>query len=376
MTGTVSADNPLGYMGINSQQQPKFVSLQRAPTNNDYLNFEVGTNWNDISQDPPNLYILKSVQGNQAIWQLVPDGGSSLNTLTGDTGTATPAAANIKIAGGTNVTTSASSDTVTITATDTSGATSFPTDSGTATESAGVLNISGGTGINTSATGNTVTVNQDSPVTVANGGTGASTLTDGGVLLGSGVSTVTQTAQPTNGQLLIGSTGSDPVLGTLTAGTDISIVEAAGSVTINSTASGLVQSGLTAFTPELRFGGANVGMVYSIQSGYYIKTGNMVHVDIAIRITSAGSSVGTALFENLPFPISNSSNYFPMFTGEFGGVTAAATFSFMMGRGILGTTTINLLVSGVGIGTASASIGNGNFLPPTQIILSGDYHTP
>jgi hypothetical protein len=75
-------------------------------------------------------------------------------------------------------------------------------------------------------------------LTVPNGGTGAGTFTDGGILLGSGTSAFTATSQPTNGQVLIGSTGVDPVLSTLTAGTGISIVNAAGSITINSTVTG------------------------------------------------------------------------------------------------------------------------------------------
>lgn len=70
-------------------------------------------------------------------------------------------------------------------------------------------------------------------LTVPNGGTGATSLTDGGILLGSGTGAVTATAQPTNGQLLIGSTGVDPVLASLTAGTGITITPGAGSITID-----------------------------------------------------------------------------------------------------------------------------------------------
>ena len=73
---------------------------------------------------------------------------------------------------------------------------------------------------------------------IANGGTGASSLTDGGILLGSGTAAITATAQPTDGQLLIGSSGVDPVLGTLTAGSGISISNAAGAVTITNTGGG------------------------------------------------------------------------------------------------------------------------------------------
>ena len=75
-----------------------------------------------------------------------------------------------------------------------------------------------------------------------------STLTVGGVTTLSGEtasaflyldsSNQIQSGAGTNGQLLIGSTGSDPVLATLTAGTGINITNGAGSITIESTATG------------------------------------------------------------------------------------------------------------------------------------------
>jgi len=71
-----------------------------------------------------------------------------------------------------------------------------------------------------------------SPFPVAAGGTGATTLTDHGILLGSGTSAVTALGEATDGQIPIGSTGNDPVLATLTAGNNISITNAAGAVTI------------------------------------------------------------------------------------------------------------------------------------------------
>lgn len=53
------------------------------------------------------------------------------------------------------------------------------------------------------------------PLTVPYGGTGLNTLTDHGVLVGSGVGTVTPLAVGTNGQTLLGSTGADPIFATL-----------------------------------------------------------------------------------------------------------------------------------------------------------------
>jgi len=69
-------------------------------------------------------------------------------------------------------------------------------------------------------------------VVVAGGGTGAVTLTDGGILLGSGTNAITATAQPTDGQLLIGDTGTDPVLASLTApAAGFTITGGAGTIT-------------------------------------------------------------------------------------------------------------------------------------------------
>ena len=68
--------------------------------------------------------------------------------------------------------------------------------------------------------------------TVPYGGTGATTFTDHGIMLGSAAAALTVTAAPTDGQLLIGKTGFDPVLALLTDGTGILITEGAGTITI------------------------------------------------------------------------------------------------------------------------------------------------
>ena len=78
----------------------------------------------------------------------------------------------------------------------------------------------------------------DTALTVANGGTGASTLTDGGVLLGSGTGAITATSVLTNGQLIIGDGTGDPTVATLTAGTGVSITNGAGSIEISAAGSG------------------------------------------------------------------------------------------------------------------------------------------
>jgi len=71
------------------------------------------------------------------------------------------------------------------------------------------------------------------PLVVSSGGTGAASLTDHGIMLGSGIGAVTVTAAPTNGQLLIGSTGADPVLASLTStGGSVTITPGAGTINL------------------------------------------------------------------------------------------------------------------------------------------------
>jgi len=107
------------------------------------------------------------------------------------------------------------------------------------------VEVAGGTtGLSTSGgpitTSGTITIT--GTLNVANGGTGATSLTNGGILIGSGTGAVTATSQPTNGQLLIGSTGADPVVANLTEGTGITITEGAGTLTITADNNGTMSN--------------------------------------------------------------------------------------------------------------------------------------
>jgi len=72
-------------------------------------------------------------------------------------------------------------------------------------------------------------------LSVANGGTGASTLTDGGILLGSGTGAITALGVASNGQIPIGDGTTDPVLATITGDDAITITNSAGGIEVDVT---------------------------------------------------------------------------------------------------------------------------------------------
>lgn len=61
------------------------------------------------------------------------------------------------------------------------------------------------------------------------------------------------------------------------------------------------------FTPVLTFGGAAVGMTYSVQAGVYQRIGNRCNTSVKIVLTAKGSSTGSAIVSGIPYLASSSS---------------------------------------------------------------------
>jgi hypothetical protein len=129
-----------------------------------------------------------------------------------------------------------------------------------------------------------------------------------GLPIGAGTAAaLTWTAAPTDGQILIGSTGNDPVLATLTAGGGITIANGAGTITITSAGADIlaytqVTNGMSPYTVlstdeylaantsggavTLRFPNApTTGRVY------YIKDRNGTAATSNISVTTVGGAV-------------------------------------------------------------------------------------
>jgi hypothetical protein len=128
---------------------------------------------------------------------------------------------------------------------------------------------------------------------VANGGTGLTTLTANSLFVGNGTSALTALGVATNGQIPIGRTGLSPVLATLTQGTNVTITNGVGSITI--------AASLTTLTANLNGAGYNI-------YGLGWLSGDGQNEGIAINSSGRvfiGSSTPTA-FYNADLNVNNS----------------------------------------------------------------------
>jgi len=133
-------------------------------------------------------------------------------------------------------------------------------------------------------------------VPVADGGTGASTLTDHGVLFGSGTSAITASAALTNGQLLVGSTGNDPSVATLTEGVGIDITNAAGSITVASTGTTLNDQTGTTYTLVLGDAGKHITFTNAAAITVTVPTNAAVAFPIGTVISFSQGGAGQVTF--------------------------------------------------------------------------------
>jgi hypothetical protein len=104
-----------------------------------------------------------------------------------------------------------------------------------------------------------------SPVTPVNGGSGVASPTAHTLPVAEGASNYTFLGPLTNGQLLIGATGLDPIPGTLSAGPGISISNSSGSITISGTGSGTGWTEVTGTTQAM-----------AADNGYVVNNGSLV----------------------------------------------------------------------------------------------------
>lgn len=78
------------------------------------------------------------------------------------------------------------------------------------------------------------------------------------------------------------------------------------------------------FTPAITFGGAAVGVTYSVQEGTYVKVGKKVTINVRVIVTAKGSSTGTLLITGLPFAQASTNAQAALAVGYYSGFNAGA----------------------------------------------------
>jgi len=193
------------------------------------------------------------------------------------------------------------------------------------------------------------------PVTVSQGGTGLATLTDHGILLGSGTGAVTPMSVGTDGQLVKGVSASDPIWSTttLTDGTNTfnltngtASLDIAAGATLNIDKSLTVDGQATTITGSGQANTITLNESITIGDGY---SGTLTYSAASKTLTVEGTSV---VNQDLTTDAS------PQFTGiELG--NASDTTITRVSAGQLAVEGVNILMNGGALGTpASGDLQN------------------
>lgn len=312
MSKRLTGLNPLAYIGVEPVQPVNTFMRNRSPGSTDSHNVNIGDFW--VNTSAQQLWVLVSLAGGVATW-ITLFGGAADHFIT-DAGTATPIAGNLNVNGdGINISTVGSGNTVNI------DMSSTPTFTG--------ITLNG-------FTGGILDVNGSGVVSEIH-------TTNHSLLIGNAAGTISSLGVATNGQLPIGSTGADPVLSTLTAGTGVTIANSPGAITISA-------SGSVPITFDADSGTATPSGGVITMHG----TGDITTTATASTVTFVGSGLTTAA------------------TGSGNATTSGNTITFTGGTGITtsGTgSTVTITASGnvpitfdANAGSATPSAGVINIL--------------
>lgn len=136
-------NDPLNYLGVKAPTPPDLIRAQRDPLSTD-AGFDLGTEW--LNESSGTFFKLSSVAAGVATWDPFAGGAAGVDTLTGDSGGAiSPAAGNITLAGGTNLTSAGTGSTVTFNMDSTIAIDTLEVSGGAATDFVGQATLVAGT---------------------------------------------------------------------------------------------------------------------------------------------------------------------------------------------------------------------------------------
>ncbi len=121
--------------------------------------------------------------------------------------------------------------------------------------------------------------------------------------------------------------------------------------------------------PDLKFGGANVGLTYSVDEGIYVRLGSLVFIEFTINLTAVGASVGAATIGGLPTLSSNINSIGSVTIPTYGNMAAATG---IQGYVMANTLLIQLTIPGA---AAMANALDTNFTNTSALFGAGFYIT-
>jgi len=189
---------------------------------------------------------------------------------------------------------------------------------------------------------------------VTNGGTGLSTITKGSLLYASADDTIAATtAMSTDGQLLIGNaTNGYPSVATLTAGTNMTVTNGAGAITL--------AASLTTLTANLDTASYNIDLNTNYISGDGSDRGIYVHTNGRVILNDAGSTITTA----------EATGQLNIQGSTASAITIGNTAAYQAAYTI-GNVTSASGVAGAALSISSATAGGGNFAGGALSLLAG-----
>ncbi len=203
---------------------------------------------------------------------------------------------------------------------------------------------------------------------VGAGGTGASTLTAHGVLLGQATSAITALAVGATGTVLAGVTGADPAFTATPALTSITFGSGTALNAFNE----------TTFTPSLALSTpGSSSFTYTSQVGRYTQIGAAIFFTIRVELTSftIGSGSGNVTIQGLPIAAGNVSNQIFTCPIIFQNVTTGVLVSWY--NGLINPAATSIVIAGNRTATTNLNLDSAG-IPAgsgTVISCSGWYAT-
>lgn len=193
-------------------------------------------------------------------------------------------------------------------------------------------------------------INSNIPIEVTKGGTGAVTLTDHGVLVGSGTAAIDALAVGATGTVLQGTTGADP---DFTATPSVTSITLSGGSALSSFVN------WTSWTPTV-VGGTTAGATtYTTQSGQYMRIGNVVIAQWIVSY-SAATGTGDIVIGGLPLTIANVGGNVPYGTVVLSSAGTAwpAGRTYLTAVGTTNATTMTISANGTAVAGANVQLAN------------------